>query len=298
MVLYVGQGDPEASMRLLWGDLVDGAASTDSPTTEKRPGKRGPKAAISLDEIVRTAIEMADAGGIDAVSMRAVGDRLGRTPMALYTYVPSKAELIDLMYDRVFDELPTDYRQGGDSPGGNGDGNNSADDAEPDWRPGVRRWAMHSWSFHLRHPWLLDVSGARPNLGPNDFRQLEAAALLFAPTGMSGRDIMRSVGIVSRFVHGSARTVAETRKAESETGVDENDWWYKRNGLLTDLVPDFAERFPYLTELEQQGTFDAVDETAPYLESEAEDIFRFGLARLLDGIQAYIDQSVASSTQE
>jgi len=68
----------------------------------------GPKPGLSVDAIVDAAIAVADADGTEALSMRTVGQRLGRTAMALYTYVPSKRELLDLMYDRAIAELPGD----------------------------------------------------------------------------------------------------------------------------------------------------------------------------------------------
>ena len=98
MVTYAGQGDPRRTMELLWG--VPTAA-------EATP--RGPKPGITVGDIVAAATDIADTEGFDAVSMRSVGERLGRTAMALYTYVPSKAELVDLMLDRALRELDVTY---------------------------------------------------------------------------------------------------------------------------------------------------------------------------------------------
>src|SRR5438045_4162211 len=95
VVLFAGQGDARRSMSLLW--------RTKEAKGGQPAGKRsapGPKPALSVDAIVDAGIALADAEGLSALSMRAVGARLGRTAMALYTYVPSKSELLDLMYDR------------------------------------------------------------------------------------------------------------------------------------------------------------------------------------------------------
>jgi hypothetical protein len=88
VVIYAGQGDPRRSMALLWRE--------DDPAERTGPG---PKSQLSVDLVVETAIEVADTEGMQALSMRAVGERLGRTAMSLYTYVASKNELVELMYD-------------------------------------------------------------------------------------------------------------------------------------------------------------------------------------------------------
>src|SRR4029453_1149693 len=98
MVTYAGQGDPRRTMELLWGLPL---------ATEATP--RGPKPAFTVDDIVAAATDIPDTEGFDAVSMRSVGERLGRSAMALYTYVPSKAELVDLMLDRALRELDVTY---------------------------------------------------------------------------------------------------------------------------------------------------------------------------------------------
>ena len=79
--------DPRRSLALLWG--------------RQEAGRRGPKQRLSTDEVVKAAIALADAEGLAALSMRRVAEAVGVSPMSLYTYVPSKAELVDLMFDRA-----------------------------------------------------------------------------------------------------------------------------------------------------------------------------------------------------
>src|SRR5690349_1369311 len=134
-----------------------------------------------------------------ALSMRAVGERLGRTAMALYTYVPGKAELVDLMYDRALAELPAAY---GVSAG---------------WRAALLAWAEDGWAFYLRHPWMLQVSQARPVLGPNEYGVLEALLGVLAVTGLDARGVRRAVAALSSVVRGAAETVAESRQAVRAT---------------------------------------------------------------------------------
>lgn len=259
MVVFAGQGDAHRSMDLLWRG--EGA----------RPSGPGPKPGLSVEVIVRTAIAIADAEGMTALSMRAVGERLGRTAMALYTYVPGKSELVDLMYDRALAELPTDYgREGG-------------------WRAALTAWAEDSWSFYLRHPWVLQVSQARPVLGPNEYGALETLLRLLAGTGMRAVDVRRVVATLTHVVRGAAQTVAESRQAVRATGMSEAEWWYSRTEVLQKLAPDFAERFPTVVWLDAEGAPSVPEnEDVAYLELLAREVFEGGLAVVLDGIAAAI----------
>lgn len=260
MTVYAAQGDQRRSMALLWGVAEEG----------RRPG---PKQGLSVDLIVETAVAVADAEGMAALSMRAVGERLGRTAMALYTYVPGKNELLDLMYDRVHAELPVEY------------------DLRDGWRAAVTARARDLWEFHLRHPWTLQVSQARPVLGPYEYAALETSARIMRGTGLPAPELRRVFSALHHFVRGAAQTVAEARQAASATGLTDDEWWYARSAALDEIVPDFASRFPVLTWMEGEGAFRMEDETVPYLEQEARETFAAGLAVLLDGIGAAAERA-------
>ena len=258
MVTHAGQGDARRSMELLWG-LPSGETSA-----------RGPKPALTVDAIVAAATDIADAEGFDAVSMRAVGERLGRTAMALYTYVPSKGELVDLMLDRTMEELDVAY------------------DLEEGWRPAARRWALDSWEFYLRHPWLHRIWTARPVLGPGSYAAMEQPAAIFASAGLSGPDVMKVVGMVSAFVLGLTRQVTELREVTAAAGQTEEEWWATTSGILTELVPDVDDRYPTLARAGAEGAFEFEHEPGHYLEQETRNAFEFGLDRMLDGVEAYL----------
>ncbi|GAA0221925.1 TetR/AcrR family transcriptional regulator C-terminal domain-containing protein [Saccharothrix mutabilis subsp. mutabilis] len=260
MVVYAAQGDARRSLSSLWRGPADGS-------------KPGPKPGLSLEAIIDAAIAVADEHGMAALSMRAVGERLGRTAMALYTYVPNKAELIDLMYDKVLGELPGDY---------------PLDDG---WRPALTAWARDTRAFYLWHPWVLQVSQARPVLGPNEFRMLETLLRILKETGLDVQVLRGVVGAVVQFVRGSAEVIADARRASRDTGVSDEEWWYTRSPVLEEVAPDFATRFPLTTWL---GGAEAPtdDECTPYLEREAEWNFTVGLDVLLDGIEATVARSV------
>ncbi|MGP4028245.1 TetR/AcrR family transcriptional regulator [Actinomadura sp. 3N407] len=284
MVVFAGQGDARRSMDLLWRAPEPERPDGPGPGARRR-ARPGPRPGLSVEVIVDTAIAVADAEGMAALSMRAVGERLGRTAMALYTYVPGKGELIDLMYDRALGELPGRY----DVPAG--------------WRAALAAWAEDTWAFYLRHPWMLQVSQARPVLGPGEYRALEALLGVLAATGLPAPQVGRAVSALSSVVRGAARTLAESRQAVRATGLPEDLWWHGRAEALRELAPGFADRFPLVTWLQAQdatarGEGDAAagagedvaggagEERVPYLERAAREAFEGGLALVLDGIEA------------
>ena len=255
MAVFAGQGDAGRSMRLLW----------------RAPGGGGPGAGLSVDVIVDAAIEVADRDGMAALSMRAVGERLGRSAMALYTHVPSKAELLDLMYDRVLGELPSEYP------------------ADGGWRPALRSWAGALREFCLAHPWVLQVSQARPVLGPNEFAMVESLLRILRPTGLDLAVSRGVVGAVVQFVRGAAGVIAEARRAARETGMTDEEWWFSRSGVFEEVAPDFAERFPLSAWLgSEEPPVVEGEECVPYLERDAVRTFASGLEVLLDGVEAAV----------
>ncbi|MCX4587523.1 TetR/AcrR family transcriptional regulator [Streptomyces sp. NBC_01481] len=270
MVVFAGQGDARRSMALLWR-VADPGGVRAVP---------GPKPGLDVDTIVAAGIAVADEQGMAALSMRAVGAWLGRTAMALYTYVPSKSELVDLMHDRVLAELPTEY------------------DTGAGWRPAIAAWAEGTWAFYLRHPWVLQVSQARPVLGPGEYAQLETVVRILGGIGLEPLKVRRVIAVLFQFVRGMARVAAEHRQAAPATGVSDDEWWSVRSALLAEVVPDFAERFPSLAALEARATPAAAEEEAddaiPYLEREAKNAFRAGLELILDGIDAAVRSTSGS----
>lgn len=252
---YVGRGDPARSMELLWGRAARGS--------------RGPRQASDLEAVVRAAIELADAEGLDAVSMRRVADRLGMGTMSLYTYVPGKGELLDLMLDTVYGERVTEKLPGGASLRGQ-----------------LEALSRAQWAFHERHPWTLSIASGRSVLGPNELDSYQSSLAVVADLGLPARDAVAIVDALSQFVRGAARDAAEASSAERVTGVSEEDWWTPRDAILTEEWS--TERFAVLDRLARGGGFAVPDDTANYNVRFILDDFEFGLQRLLDGIEAFV----------
>ncbi|RMI41249.1 TetR/AcrR family transcriptional regulator [Actinomadura harenae] len=158
--------DPEA----LWLDA-------DRPRLGRPP-------AHTRAEITEAAVAIADAAGpsgASAVTMRKVAAHIGAGVMSLYTYVPDRETLLELMIDHVVGErLP---------PPGTGD-----------WRADVRALAHAQRTTMLAHPWLPAVLPARRTLGPNTLRVLEHALVVMAPTGLPPGGILEVFSLVTGFV--------------------------------------------------------------------------------------------------
>ncbi|MFE3453807.1 TetR/AcrR family transcriptional regulator [Nonomuraea sp. NPDC059194] len=241
--------DPERSTELLW---------------EAR-SRRG----LSLERIVRAAIELADAEGLAAVSMRRVAERLGFTTMSLYRHVPGKAELIDLMRDEVLGEQPPGST--GD-PGGAGEQASGGAGERPGWRAGLEVWARAGLARYRRHPWLIEASGSRRVPGPNAVARFEWALDVVARAGLPPAEVVAVVTLVGGFVESAARQVVETARTERRTGVSEEEWWGARDSLF-----EHMDRYPTLSRIYREGGYDA-----PL------DPFEFGLQRVLDGVETLV----------
>ncbi len=284
---YTGRGDPARSMALLWG-------------AQRRP-TRGPRPGLSVERIVRAAIELVDAAGLEALSMRRVAERLGVGTMSLYTYVPGKSELLDVMLDTVLGEsagapestdgpTPQAAQPAAEAEGATPDTSESAL-----WRVGLERLARQDWALYQRHPWVLAVSGARALLGPNELDQYEAALSTVAGLGLSAREMIAVASLVAGYVRGAAQRAADARYAEARTGISEDQWWTSRAPLLDQYLE--SARFPTLTWVAEQGGFTEDDCVESYTLQRALDDFEFGLQRVLDGVEALVRARATEQAQ-
>lgn len=257
---HTGRGDPVRTMALLWGRDV--------------PAGRGPKAKLTLERIVGAAVEVADAEGLAGLSMRAVAERLGVGAMSLYTHVPGKAELLDVMVDAVFGELRPDPAPTGAARGGS-------------WRDTLERSARADLAAFRRHPWALQVGLGRSALGPNELDHYEADLAALDGAGLAPRAQRSAVALVFDYVRGAAHAVVDAETAPAATGLSDDEWWSGRQDLVDEVLR--PERFPVCRRLADEGAFHPVDEDRPYLLAMALEDFEFGLARVLDGLAAHLD---------
>ncbi|HET6692826.1 TetR/AcrR family transcriptional regulator [Nocardioides sp.] len=239
-----GEGDVHRSLAIMWA-FAGGTAT------------RGPKPQLSVRLIVDTAIRVADADGLEALSMRRVASELGVGTMSLYRYVPGKAELLDLMLDRV-NEPPEDCTSLGD-----------------DWRTAMETMARGLWTLYTEHKWLPWVDQSRPVLGPNAMASFELALAALAGTGFSDQERVAVISLIDSFVQGAARMVNAPVLAERRTGVTDQEFWAAQAPVMEAAMRTGA--FP-----EMQG----LSETA--FAQPPEEFFEFGLTWLLDGLDVQV----------
>jgi AcrR family transcriptional regulator len=255
-VVYSGTGDPARSLALLWRG-------------RQRPGRSG----LSVDRIVAAAIEVADADGLPALSMRRVAEKLGVGTMSLYTHVPGKAELVDLMLDKAYGETlsRTGELSGKTAP---------PEESAGAWRAKLEHVARENWALYHRHPWLLQVTTVRPVLGPNVTAKYEHELRAIDGIGLTDLEMDLVLNLVAGHVEGSARRSLESAQAEQLTGVSDEQWWRARAPILGNLV-DYSQ-YPIASRV---GSAAGKAYNSPYNAKEA---FEFGLQRVLDGIEALI----------
>ncbi len=152
------------------------------------------RSVLSQARVVEAATEVADADGIEALTMRRVAETLGFTTMSLYRHVPGKSELLDLMVDAVWGE--------------------TAHTPKGPWREGLDFYARQLWSMYRAHPWLLQLTTARRVPGPNAMTRTDAAFAVVSELGLKSEEMVAVVTSVSQFVAGAGRTTAETGVSE------------------------------------------------------------------------------------
>jgi AcrR family transcriptional regulator len=226
-------------------------------------GRRGPKQRVSVDEVIRAGITVADEEGLPAFSMRKVADRLGLKLMSIYTYVPGRSELIGLMVDEVAGEQELPPHQG----------------PLRDRMTGVAR---QMWDEFHRHPWLLQVENSRPWLGPNISDRYEWQLAAIEGAGFTDLEMDQVVTLLSGFTAAAARASVDARRTAAQSGMSDAEWWAINAPVLERVMAGAA--YPLSGRVGQVAgeEYNAV--------SDPERSFRFGLDRILDGLARLLDR--------
>ena len=147
-------------------------------------GNEGLDNGLTRERIVAAAVALADKNGLAAVSIRKVASQLEASAMALYHYVPSKRDLLNLMLDETYREfeVPT---------------NNVVD-----WRALLHHFAWESRRCLQRHPWISVLRANDPEYGPRCIETLEALLTGLARFGLDIRTAIRLLGALFVFVNG------------------------------------------------------------------------------------------------
>lgn len=251
----IGKADPARSLAILW--------------RTKEPASRNGRSELSVSRIARVAIEIAHTEGIGALTMRRVSDALGVGTMSTYTYIPGKAELLDVMVDTVYGEMARPDRVSGG------------------WRARLEFVARENWALYRRHPWLLQVESSRPVLGPNLMAKYEYELGALADAKLSDVEMDAVLTLVLGQVKSAARAVADAAELERESGLTDRQWWQTCGPWLDRYVNSGS--YPTAARV---GTTAGEVHGAAY---DPEYAFEFGLARVLDGIDVLVEQRFAAA---
>jgi AcrR family transcriptional regulator len=247
-------GDPRRTLALLW--RAPGAIS-----------RRGPQQALTVDRVVDTAVALADRNGLRALSMRKLAEELGVSAMTLYTYVPGKAELLDLMLDAAYREMAR------------------PDIASWPWRERLTSIANDNRAFYQAHPWAAAVSTHRPSLGPGQIAKYDYELQTLDGLGLGDLDRDQSLHHLLSFVRQHALAELDARDAVDDSSVTDEQWW-EMNGPLLERVLD-PSTFPLAVRV---GA--AVGE-AYGSAWDADRAWSFGLERTLDGLAEIVEPPAA-----
>ncbi|MFC8922122.1 TetR/AcrR family transcriptional regulator [Cellulosimicrobium sp. NPDC057127] len=274
----------------------DGTGDAHVPSTLQRlwgrgaPRRRGPKPALSVDQVVRAAIDVADTEGLEAVSMARVAESLGYSSMALYRYVASKDELLALMADAAAADfaLPP-YPEG-------------------DWRAGLEAWTRAQVDGILARPWFIDLPLPTVRLGPNRARWIDAAFEILGELDLTADEKLQIIGLLAQHVLGEGRVQVETRRAAADAVRREQG--LPESTPESELDPGALDRANPFYDFETVLQHFASPETYPHLfaalatsppppdgprhEDGWQDDFGVSLQIVLDGVATFVEQRLAS----
>jgi AcrR family transcriptional regulator len=211
---------------------------------------------MTVPEIARAGIAIADADGLASVSMAAVAKRLGFTTMSLYRYVDSRDELLLVMVDVAYGPPP-------------------AISARSGWRRQIEEWARAEARSLVAHPWILDVRPGTPPLGPNSLGWMDRGLAALERSALSGQQAASALLVVDGFVRNHVSLALQFADVEGTRR------WSDRVRAVLD-----RERLPSVAAALDAGVFDDGEDDAPGQFPGGE--FEFGLRLVLDGIEALV----------
>ncbi|MFC9594621.1 TetR/AcrR family transcriptional regulator C-terminal domain-containing protein [Streptomyces sp. NPDC056944] len=226
------------------------------------PARHPGTPSLTRSRIVRAALELADAEGLNALTMRRLATLLGTSAMALYRHVPGKGELVRLMADEACGEVPL-----GPVP--------------PHWRPGLERAARWLREVYARHRWMAQAmaSFTRPVASPNAMAYTEWVLAVLRGTPLTSSQKLHTHLTLFAFVQGLALADDLEEQARLDTGLSDDEWM-EQNEPRFDAMQS-ARPYPLLDAVTRDGGFELSLET----------LFEFGLRRTLDGIATMIDET-------
>lgn len=207
--------------------------------------------ALTKDRVIQAAIKLADAGGLEALSMRKLGRELGVEAMALYHHFTDKSQLIEGMVDQVHKEI-------------------KAPKGEVNWRVFMQKRAESAFEVLLLHPWASTIMEANVNPGTSTLEDSESMIRRFRKAGFSIEMTVHAVTVLNIYTYGAAQQYARLTFTTVEQAAEVGEAIKKQFPVDT---------YPYLGEM--------IIEHMMKAGYNARDEFNFGLNLILDGIERF-----------
>jgi len=206
------------------------------------------RAPLTRERVMRAAVSLADASGIESLSMRKLGQDLGVEAMSLYNHVANKEDILDGIVDLVFSEIAL--------PSGEGD-----------WKPAMRRRAISAHEALLRHPWAPSLMQSRTRPGPATLRHHDSVLGSLRNAGFTLVMAAHAVSAIDGYVYGFAlqqiNLPLQSREQVAEVG----------ESILRQLAGEYPHLAEMITEHAMRPGYDYAKE------------FEFGLDLILDGLE-------------
>lgn len=220
-----------------------------------------PRDTLTRDQIVKTAIDLLDAEGLEGLNMRGLGKRLGSAATAVYWHVGSKDNLITLAADQVWHEIAL------------------PDPAATGWRAAAAAMATGLYAMLTRHPWLIQAFSSHVLYGAGKCRHDDHSLAIYEAAGFTSTQADQAAATVFTFVLGNALGLAAATSLARKLSRD--------GGSTEELIRDhtvkaheIARQFPRLRA--------RLGAAAAQGYGAAEGSFEFGLQAILDGLEAHL----------
>jgi AcrR family transcriptional regulator len=217
-------------------------------TTTATPGAE-PRRRLSRERVLRAAIIHADAGGLEALTMRQLAEELEVAPMALYRHIANKDDLIDAMVDVVFSEI-------GLPAGG------------ADWKTAMRERAISLRDVLLRHRWAIGLMESRRSPGPANLRHHDAVLGKLRAAGFSVGMAAHAYSLLDSYIYGFALTKMNLP--------------FDTKAKVAEVAQEMLEPFPVN---EYPNLVEFITQHAMKPRYDYGDEFEYGLDVLLDGLE-------------
>ena len=217
-------------------------------TTQSRP-----RIPLTRERVLQTALELADQGGLESLSMRKLGQALGVEAMAVYYHFANKERVLDGIVDLVFAEIELPQ-------------------AGAEWKPAMRQRAISVRDALLRHRWAIGLMESRTNPGPANLRHHDAVIGCLRAAGFDMAATATAYSLLDSYIYGFALTKMNLPFEDTSDIVEMSET------MLAPFPPgEYQNLADFISEYAMKPGYDYANE------------FEYGLDVILDGLERVRD---------